>query len=115
MDGVIALKQISVTALFYLDNNRKIHPRGMRACDPKTRREEHLSAGERESPLAPLFMSWPPTPPPGLPSVNWVSRECCLFYLRSSLRSSDLPLFYFHGLFSSLSLATTILDSVSLF
>ena len=28
--------------------------------------------------------------PPGLPYVNWASQECCLFYLRSSLRSSDL-------------------------
>ena len=41
--------------------------------------------------------------PLGLPYVNWVSQECCLFYLRSSLLSSDLPLFYFCGLFSSLS------------
>ena len=32
-----------------------------------------------------------------------LSQECCLFYLRSSLRSSDLPLFYFCGLFPSLS------------
>ena len=29
---VIGLRQISVTALFYLENRRKIHPRGMRAC-----------------------------------------------------------------------------------
>ena len=39
----------------------------------------------------------------GLSYVNWASQECCLFYLRSSLWSSDLPLFYFHWLFSSLS------------
>ena len=75
--------------------------------DPKTRREEHPSmcgwgGGERESPspLAPFFICFPP---PALPCVNWVSQECCLFYLRSSLRSSGLPLFYFRGLFSSLS------------
>ena len=41
--------------------------------------------------------------PPGLSYVNWAGQECCLFYLRSSLRSSDLPLFYLLGLFSSLS------------
>ena len=42
--------------------------------------------------------------PLGLPYVNWASQECCLFYLRSSLQSSfDLPLFYFRGLFLSLS------------
>ena len=39
----------------------------------------------------------------GLSYANWASQECCLFYLRSSLRSSDLPLFYFCALFSSLS------------
>ena len=41
--------------------------------------------------------------PLGLPYVNWASQECYLFYLRSSLRSLDLPLFYFRGLFPSLS------------
>ena len=30
-DCVIALRQISVTAQFYLENRRKIHPRGRRA------------------------------------------------------------------------------------
>ena len=40
-DHVIALRQISVTALFYLENSRKIHPRGVRACRPKdTKRRE---------------------------------------------------------------------------
>ena len=38
-----------------------------------------------------------------LSCVNWSSQEGCLFYLRSSLQSSDLPLFYFCGLFSSFS------------
>ena len=39
----------------------------------------------------------------GLSYVNWASQECCLFYLRSSLWSLDLLLFYFCGLFPSLS------------
>jgi len=39
----------------------------------------------------------------GLPYVNWASKECCFFYLRSSVWSSGLPLFYFHGLFPYLS------------
>ena len=30
--------------------------------------------------------------PLGLPYVNWALQECCLFYLRSSLWSLDLPL-----------------------
>ena len=51
----------------------------------------------------------------GLSYVNWASQECCLFYLRSSLWSSDLLLFHFHRLFPSFSVATTILDSFSLF
>ena len=41
--------------------------------------------------------------PLSLPYVNWASQEGCLFYLTFSLRSSDLPLFYFPGLFPSLS------------
>ena len=49
-----------------------------------------------------VFFS-PPTPPPGLLYLNWTSRECCLFYLRSSLWSSDLPLFFFCGIVPSLS------------
>ena len=32
---VIALRQISVTALFYLEDSRRIYPRSMRACQPK--------------------------------------------------------------------------------
>ena len=32
MDHVIALRQISVTALFYLEDSRKIHLQGARAC-----------------------------------------------------------------------------------
>ena len=39
----------------------------------------------------------------GLLYVSWASQECCLFYLRSSLHSSELPLFYLHGLFLYLS------------
>ena len=32
-----------------------------------------------------------------------LSQECCFFYLKSSLRSSDLLLFHFRRLFPSLS------------
>ena len=48
-DRVIALRQISVTAPFYLENGRKIHPRGVRARrskDVKGRAPQR--AGERE-------------------------------------------------------------------
>ena len=53
----------------------------------------------------------------GLSYVTWASQACCLFYLRSSLRSLDLPLFYLLGLTLTRPylLATAILDSFSLF
>ena len=90
--------QLRVTALFYLDNSRKIHPRGVRTCRPKDakRKEPETActrARESPSPLALLFIGF--FLPLGLPYVNWTSQECCLVCLRSSLRSKDLPLFYF--------------------
>ena len=97
-DRVIALRQISVTALFYLENSKRIHPRGVRACWPKdTKRREWGSVpargGKRESALAPLFICF--FLPLGLSYVNWASQECHLFYLKSSLWSSDLSLTFF--------------------
>ena len=48
-----------------------------------------------------------------------LSQECCLFYLRSSLWSSDLPLTFLCSIFTGFSLpclvAAAILDSFSLF
>ena len=35
MDRVIGVRQISVTALFYLEDSRKIHLRGMREVNTK--------------------------------------------------------------------------------
>ena len=104
--------QLSVTALFYLEDSRKIHLRGVRARRSKDTRRAPQRAGERESWLWLLYLYVSVSL--GLSYVNWASQECCLFYLRSSLRSSDL-LFHFHGLFPSLSVATAILDSFSLF
>ena len=73
---------------------------------------------EREHALAPLFICFF-FHPLGLPYVNWTSQKCCLFYLRSSLRSSDLPLTFLCSIFAGFSLpcllATTILDSCFLF
>ena len=89
--------QLCVTAQFYLENKRKIHPRVWRACQSKRLEEKRQSPG----PLAPLFIVF--LLPLGLPCVNWASQECCLSYLRSSLQSLELSLFSFHGLFPSLS------------
>ena len=103
MDHVIALRQISVTALFYLEDSRKIHLWGVRARRPKDMRRapQHAPERERESWLWLLYLYVYPSL--GLSYVNWASQECCVFYLRSSLWSSDLLLFYLRGLFPSLS------------
>ena len=122
-DCVIALRsvlQLSVIAQFYLENSRKIHPRGMRACRPKdAKRRERGSAPahRRERDPRPFGSSFYMffSSPLGLRYVNWASQECCLFYLRSSLQSSDLPLFYFHRLFPSLSFSHCRFDSCFLF
>ena len=80
---------------------------------PTQRREE-----KREPwPLGSSFYMF--FPPPGLPSVNWLSQGCCLIYLRFSLRSSELPLTFLCSIFMGFSLpcllATVILDSCFLF
>ena len=98
----------------------------MRVCQPKDlkrrewrieregeREKERTHAGEKESALASpficFFSTW------ACPMQIGLSQECCLFYLKSSLWSSDLLLFYFCGLFLPCLLATAILDSFSLF
>ena len=62
-DKPVALRQISVTALFYLEDSRKIHLQSMRARRTKdVKRRAPQRAGEREwerereLALAPLFM-----------------------------------------------------------
>ena len=48
MDRVIALRQISVTAVFYLEDSRKIHLQGMRARRSKDTRRRGPSTRGRE-------------------------------------------------------------------
>ena len=113
-DRVIALRQISVSAPCHssiLFRKQQENPSSRRKGEEKrvgecssVRRGE--AGREREKkPLAPghLFLCF--FLPLGLPYVNWASQERCLFYLRSSLWSWDLPLFYFHRVFPSLSLS----------
>ena len=66
----------------------------------RKREREHARAEERPPGLWLLFL-YVFSLPLGLPYVNWASQDCCLFYLRSSLWSSYLPLFYFCRLFPS--------------
>ena len=59
MDHDKALRQISVTALFYLEDSRKIHLRSMRARrskDVRRRAPQRAGKRERELALAPLFI-----------------------------------------------------------
>ena len=96
----------SQTDRFYLENKGKYILEAWGHVGPKdvTRESERAHAHGRESPLAfwLLFLTCLSLPL-GLPCVNRALQERCLFYLRSSLWSSDLPLFYFHSLFPSLS------------
>ena len=92
--------QLRVTALFYLEDNRKIHLQGMRARRSKDSKSgAPQRAGERERASQLWFLFLYVFLYLGLSYVNCASQDCCLFYLRFSLRSSDLPLFYFCRLF----------------
>ena len=52
--------ELSVTALFYLEDSRKIHLRGVRACRSKDMRRRAPQRGrESELALAPLFRGFP--------------------------------------------------------
>ena len=95
--------QLRVTAHFYLKNKGKYILEAWGYTDPKdTKRREREK--DRERPLALwLFFLCFFLLPLSLPYVNCASQECYLFYLMSSLQTSDLPLLYFHGLFPSLS------------
>ena len=114
MDHVTALRQISVTALFYLEDRRKIHLRGVRARQSKdTRRRAPQRSGERESWLWLLYLYVSLSL--GLSCVNWASQECCFF----TWGPHSSPQTFFCSIFAGFSLpclvATTILDSFSLF
>ena len=87
----------SVTAQFYWQTKENTSLRHESGPTQKMQREEspRLNFG----PSFYMFFLLPLS----LPHVNWTSQECCLFYLRSSLQFSDLPLFYFRGFFPSLS------------
>lgn len=102
--------QLRVTAQFYLENKGKYILEAWGHADPKDakrrkrdrdRERERETDRETPGPLAPLFMFF--LLPLDRPCVNRASQECCLFYLWSSSQSLDLPLFYFCGLFPSLS------------
>ena len=103
----------SVTAPCYssalFDKQRLVHPWGVRAGYPKdTKRRE-----ARSSTLALLFICFFSSPWAYLCKLD--SQEGCLFSLRFLLQFLDLPLFYFHQLFPSLSFSHCFMDSFFLF
>ena len=73
----------------------------------RERKSARMRERKRESALAPPFICF--CLPRACPVQIGLSQDCCLFHLKSSLWSSDLPLTFL------VFLATTILDSVSLF
>ena len=121
--------QHSVTALFYLEDSRKIHLRGVKAHQSKdTKRrapqhaggrrrgrgreirggrrrgteQTHVGESQRER-LAPPFTCFLP-PGPAVCKLGSARRAVLPEVLTPVLGPFfDLPLFYFHGLFPSLS------------
>ena len=81
---------------------RKIHPGGWRVGQPKRLKEKR---GQRPNFGSSFYVCvwFFFSPPPSLPDVNWTRQEGCLFHLKFSFQSSHLPLFYFCGLFPTLS------------
>ena len=94
MDGSVL--QLGVTTHFLFDKQRKIHPQGERAGRPKRLEENRSQLFNFDYSFYMFFLL-----PLSLLYVNWASQEGYLLYLRFSLLSSDLPLFYFHRLFPS--------------
>ena len=98
------IRSLGLTDQFYLGKKGKYILEAWGHAYPKDVKRERESAHGRERLPAPFGSSFYKFfPPLDLPYVTWASQECSLSYLRSSLQSSDLPLFYFHGLFPSLS------------
>ena len=98
--------QLSVTALFYLDNSKKIHPRGVRACRPKdAKRRVPQHGGERErEPFGSFFYMFFLPPGPALCKLGLARSAVLPEVLMQVLRPSfDLSLFYFCRILPSLS------------
>ena len=82
--------QLSVTDLFYLDKNRKIHLRGVRACRYKDAKRLPHRAGEmrEKRALAPLFICFSVPGPAlcklGQPGVLFVLPEVLTLVLGPS-------------------------------
>ena len=118
----------SVTAPFYLEDSRRIQDskrREWRSTQGRERVREgergrekesaHTRGRERDEKALWLLLLYVFSSTWACPMQNGLSQECCLFCLKSSLWSSDLPLTFLCSIFAGFSLpcllATTILDS----
>ena len=107
--------QLSVTALFYLEDSRKIHLQGVRACrskDMRRRGPQRVGEIERELALAPQFMFISPWTCP-----VYIGPARNVVYFTWGPHSG--PQTFFCSIFVGFSLLclldTSILDSFSLF
>ena len=93
-DGLVL--QLGITLTFICqakENTSSRHEGGL--TQKKWREEKWWGAGGSIFGSSFLFFLLPLS----LHYINWASKEGCLLHLMFSLQSSDLPLFYFHGLF----------------
>ena len=120
--SVIALKEISVTAQCYSSILLRREQENPSSRCEETRREERPVVQEREKSFGSSFYVF--SSPWACPRKTGLRQErCSPWSPHSALRpssdllwpSSDLPLFYFRGLFPPCLSATSILDSFSLF
>ena len=80
----IALRQISVTALFYLEVSRRIHPRSVKACQPKDAKSREWRSvparccgGWRRKHFGSSFCMFVPLPGPALCKLGLARRAVC--------------------------------------
>ena len=86
-----------------LENSRKIHPQGVRACQPKDakRTPQHVGGGVGE-PFGSSFYLFSPPPRPALCKLGWPG---ALFALPEVLTpAADLPLTFLCSIFAGFSL-----------
>ena len=102
--------QPRAAAQFHLESKGKYILEAWGQADPKDTKRRDAPWPNFDSSFYMLFLL-----PLDLPYVNWAMQEGCLFYLRFSLWSSDLPLFYFCRPLSSLSFSHRHSDSCFLF
>ena len=85
-----ALRQISVTALFYLEDSRRVRQRERERERKKRAHTRALRESVRKCFGSSFYMFFSSTW--ACPMQIGLSQECCLFCLKSSFWSSDLPL-----------------------